>query len=265
MKAAAKADSNEWAELYALIERTVEGLGYELVDFERCSGGLLRVTIDLPAEGGEGGERSEGAEAKARSAAVTLDAPVGRNGTASAAQGLQGLRGSKGSQILQSAQRGVTVDDCERVSHQLSHLLTVENVQYARLEVGSPGIDRPLKKARDFVRFAGAEVKVQLSAPLAGTNIKRVRGRIRQVVGAAGAERIALELTPETEPVARRPGDGKPSRFKRAAVGKNAGGKTQAATRSDAAVPPAEVVEFALADVDKARLLPQLDFRSGQL
>jgi ribosome maturation factor RimP len=44
----------------------------------------------------------------------------------------------------------VTVEDCERLSHQLSHALTVANVAYERLEVSSPGIDRPLKKAADF-------------------------------------------------------------------------------------------------------------------
>src|SRR5690606_1710569 len=61
---------------------------------------------------------------------------------------------------------GITLDDCEKVSRQLSHVLAVEDVDYARLEVSSPGLDRPLKKAADFERFAGAEVSVRLRRPL---------------------------------------------------------------------------------------------------
>ena len=47
----------------------------------------------------------------------------------------------------------IRIEDCERVSHQLSHLLTVEGIDYARLEVSSPGLDRPLKKVSDFERL----------------------------------------------------------------------------------------------------------------
>jgi ribosome maturation factor RimP len=181
-------------DLQALTERTVEGLGYELVDLERAAGGLLRVTLDT------------------------------------------------------AAQAGITIEDCERVSHQLTHLFAVENVAYERLEVSSPGVDRPLKKARDFVRFAGEEVRVQLYAPLNGR--KRWQGRIVALDGAAGAERVTLAVTPDDEskePVRRvRPTAARPGK---------AGKK-----------PPAEPqkIEFALADVDKARLVPMLDFRSKQ-
>lgn len=184
--------------LLEVVERTVEGLGYEFVDLEREGRGLLRVTID-------------------------------RKGNTSAS----------GEPPL------VTVDDCEKVSHQLTHLFAVEDVDYDRLEVSSPGVDRPLKKAHDYVRFAGAEVQVQLLAPLNGR--KRWRGTIVGVSGAAGAERIRLSPTPEEdakEPV-RRVGAVKK-------VNKKAGQQV---------APPADV-DFALADVDKARLVPVLDFRS---
>ena len=87
--------------LTELVERTVEGLGYEFVELERLARGLVRVTIDTTNEG------------------------------------------------------GITLDDCERVSDQLTHLFTVENVPYERLEVSSPGVERPLKRARDWERFAG--------------------------------------------------------------------------------------------------------------
>ena len=50
---------------------------------------------------------------------------------------------------------GISVDDCEAVSDQITHLFTVEGVDYERLEVSSPGVARPLKRARDWKRFVG--------------------------------------------------------------------------------------------------------------
>jgi len=100
-------------DLNALLERTLEGMGYEVVDVEQSNyGRLLRVFID-----------KEG---------------------------------------------GITVDDCAFVSNHLTRLLAVENVNYDRLEVSSPGMDRPLKKAADFVRFTGETAKVQLRVPRDG-------------------------------------------------------------------------------------------------
>lgn len=64
---------------------------------------------------------------------------------------------------------GVDIDDCVTVSNHLSRLLAVEwNVAYDRLEVSSPGLDRPLKKAADFTRFAGEKAQVKLRVPLNG-------------------------------------------------------------------------------------------------
>lgn len=62
--------------------------------------------------------------------------------------------------------RGVTVDDCATVSNQLSRVFEVENVDYDRLEVSSPGLDRPLKKLADFERFSGSDVQLRLRMPL---------------------------------------------------------------------------------------------------
>lgn len=62
--------------------------------------------------------------------------------------------------------RGITVDDCATVSNQLTRVFEVENVDYDRLEVSSPGLDRALKKEADFVRFKGHEVQVRLSMPV---------------------------------------------------------------------------------------------------
>ncbi|HEY8887532.1 MAG TPA: ribosome maturation factor RimP [Gallionella sp.] len=95
-----------------LVETTVSGLGYELVDLERSGRGMLRVLIDKP--------------------------------------------------------EGISVDDCQVVSNQLTRLFMVENVDYDRLEVSSPGLDRPLKKEADFARFTGEKVQLKLRMPLAG-------------------------------------------------------------------------------------------------
>jgi ribosome maturation factor RimP len=62
----------------------------------------------------------------------------------------------------------ITVDDCEQVTRQLQYALEVENLEYARLEVSSPGLDRPLKTEADFERFAGQAVHVVLKAPFQG-------------------------------------------------------------------------------------------------
>ena len=104
-----------WAvimDVVKLVETTVNGLGYELVDFERSGRGVLRVFIDKPG--------------------------------------------------------GISVDDCQTVSNQLTRLFPVENIDYERLEVSSPGLDRPLKKEADFVRFAGEKAQLKLRMPLAG-------------------------------------------------------------------------------------------------
>jgi ribosome maturation factor RimP len=63
---------------------------------------------------------------------------------------------------------GVNVDDCAAVSHHLSRVLAVEGVEYDRLEVSSPGLDRPLRQERDFVRYAGHKARIKLRVPVAG-------------------------------------------------------------------------------------------------
>lgn len=190
------------ADLYETIERTVEGLGYELVDVERLAAGLLRVTLD--------------------------------------------------------AAQGVGLEDCERVSRQLSHLFAVEDVDYERLEVSSPGLDRPLRRARDFARFVGAEMQVELAAPVpvegASAGRKRLRGRLVEIAGEPGSEQLQIELTPDA-PAPRKPGAGAPGKAKKPA-GRQAAGK-----KADGPAPV--VVTFALTDVVKARLVPELDFRGG--
>ena len=79
--------------------------------------------------------------------------------------------------------KGVDVEDCARVSHHLTRLFAVENVDFERLEVSSPGLDRPLKKPADFVRFVGEEADFRLSAPI--ENARRMKGILRGVEGNA--------------------------------------------------------------------------------
>lgn len=74
--------------------------------------------------------------------------------------------------------RGMTVDDCADISHQVSALLDVEDPikgQYT-LEISSPGIDRPLIKPEDFTRFAGFEAKLETKLPIEGR--KRYKGAL---------------------------------------------------------------------------------------
>ena len=87
---------------------------------------------------------------------------------------------------------GITLADCERVSREVAGLLDVEDPipQGYRLEVSSPGLDRPLVKPKDFERFAGSQAKVQLIAPLAGGSTRRkFEGVLRGMQG----ENVVLE------------------------------------------------------------------------
>jgi ribosome maturation factor RimP len=121
----------------------------------------------------------------------------------------------------ENAEQGqITVEDCEKVTHQLLHVLTVENVVYERLEVSSPGLDRPLKKLADYVRFAGKEAIVKLRMPMPGAAHRK---SFQGVLGEPDGENLKIEF--ETK-------DG------------------------------SAVLDFTLADVDKAHLVPQVDFRS---
>lgn len=172
------------------VTQTVTGLGYDLVEVERTSGGMLRVTIDMPwpAAGG---------------------VPV-------------------------------TVEDCERVTRQLQYVLEVEGLDYKRLEVASPGIDRLLRNEQDFERFAGEVVDLTLKAPIAtaaapgmAANRKKFRGTLEKAD--AGGWQIVWSDEPEVKPGVR--------------VSKK---------REKA---PLQVMNFALDELKEARLAPIVDFK----
>ena len=122
----------------------------------------------------------------------------------------------------------ITVEDCEKVTRQLQHVLEVENCAYERLEVSSPGLDRPLKKTADYQRFVGEEIEVTLKVPFQGR--KKYKGKL-----AALGEGWRMVLTAPEAVVPK--GSKKP-------------------------VPlPEQALDFLLEEVREARLVPVVDFK----
>ena len=143
--------------LKEIVEQTVAGLGYDLVETERSAGGLLRITIDLPW--------------------------VPASAVASAGA---------------EAELFITVEDCEKVTRQLLFALEVDGIDYKRLEVSSPGIDRPLRHEKDFERFVGQEIDVTLKAPIGAAATgqvnatrKKFRGTLERTQSDAGESGVA--------------------------------------------------------------------------
>jgi ribosome maturation factor RimP len=96
--------------------------------------------------------------------------------------------------------QGVTVDECARVSRELEAALEErEDLESSYiLEVSSPGVDRPLRKLRDFERSVGRDVAIRGYGPLAGGS-KRLEGALLAVEGAAGSEILRLKTGDGTE------------------------------------------------------------------
>lgn len=134
----------------------------------------------------------------------------------------------------------VTVEDCETVTRQLQFLLEVEQVDYKRLEVGSPGIDRPLRHEADFARFVGAEVDLTLKEAIGvtGTDIAVNRKKFRGTLEAGaqpGHWQIVWSDAPPVKPGAR-------VSKKRPPV-------------------PLQAMQFTLDEIRDARLAPIVDFK----
>ena len=81
------------------------------------------------------------------------------------------------------ADKRVTLDDCSRVSHQVSAMMDVEDPIQGRyaLEISSPGIDRPLFELKHYQRFIGSEVKIRLYAPI--NQRRQYKGVLQRVEG----------------------------------------------------------------------------------
>ena len=113
--------------LEEILEQTLGGMGFELVDTQRSGGGrLLRIFIDKPG--------------------------------------------------------GVTIDDCASTTRHLQRVFAVEGIEYDRLEISSPGLDRPLRKPADFARFAGSRIDVRMRNPDA-TGRRHFVGMLQSVNG----------------------------------------------------------------------------------
>lgn len=91
---------------------------------------------------------------------------------------------------------GIGLDDCEKVSRQLTRVFEVENVDYDRLEVSSPGLDRPLVKPADFARFAGHKAQLRLRMLVEGR--KRYSGVLQGVQDAEGGVSVLLQTETAT-------------------------------------------------------------------
>jgi ribosome maturation factor RimP len=186
--------------LQQIVEETVTGLGYDLVEIERSAGGLLRITIDWPWQ--EGSEPS------------------------------------------------ITVEDCEKVNRQLQFSLEVDGVEYNRLEVSSPGIDRPLRNDTDFKRFVGQLIDITLKAPigdaaagLVNATRKKFRGTLEYLEGTAQRPpsdapvqwQIVWSDAPEVKPGQR--------------------------VSKKRVLPPLQALGFTRDEVREARLAPVVDFK----
>jgi ribosome maturation factor RimP len=191
-----------------IVEQTVAGLGYDLVEIDRSAGGLLRITIDLPW-------------------------------SLPAAEGVQAA----------PEDQFVTVEDCEKVTRQLQYALEVDEVDYKRLEVSSPGIDRPLRHDQDFERFVGHVVDVTLKMPLGSAAAgqvsptrKKFRGVLERVEAAADASPQAerpWQIVWRDEPVTKP-------------------GQKISKKRPPA---PTQALGFVLSELKEARLAPIVSFK----
>ena len=184
--------------LQQIVEQTVAGLGYDLVEIERSAGGLLRITIDLVWA----------------APAAEVQEPV--------------------------VEQFITVEDCEKVTRQLQYALEVEGVDYKRLEVSSPGIDRLLRNEQDFMRFEGEMVDITLKEPLGAAagvqvaaNRKKFRGTLERVDG--GGWQIVWSDAPPVKP-----------------------GQRVSKKRVPA---PLQALGFTLDELREARLAPIVDFK----
>ena len=185
--------------------------------------------------------------------------------------------------------RPIQVEDCERVSHQLSRLFLVENLDYDRLEISSPGLDRPLKRPADFARFAGEKVMLRLRQPVGGrkqfTGVLLSESSARKQALAAGLE-VPLPVAgaeDSSDPVASRDGESGADRWvliwrddpepaggrrtrgagvPRSAQARRKGAASKAAAGVDGAVRPPDGhwLAFTLDQIEKARLVPKLVF-----
>ena len=153
--------------------------------------------------------------------------------------------------VTMDSPEGVGVDDCEQVSNQLTYLFTVENVDYERLEVSSPGVERPLKRVRDWERYIGKLVHVELFAPWMAEGFpeagrRKLDGRIQAVRTQDSQTTIDFLFTDE-KPAKT------PAQAARERIAQKRGKKA-------AAIEPV-AVSVTIDQVDRAPLIAELNFK----
>jgi ribosome maturation factor RimP len=138
-------------------------------------------------------------------------------------------------------ERFVQVEECEKVTRQLQYALEVDGIEYRRLEVTSPGIDRPLRHEVDFQRFTGQIIDLTLRQPmgsaaqgLVSSQRKKFRGLL-EAGSEVGSWQISWRDEPATKPGARVSKKKEP--------------------------PPLQVLGFRLDELKEARLAPLVDFK----
>ena len=142
----------------------------------------------------------------------------------------------------------VTVEDCEKVTRQLQFALEVDQIEYRRLEVSSPGIDRLLRHSQDFERFVGQVIDVTLKAPLGAAatgqvsaNRKKFRGVLERVdVAADSASAESSWQVVWRDEAVTKPGQ-KISKKR--------------------PLPPLQALGFVLSELKEARLAPIVSFK----
>ncbi len=88
---------------------------------------------------------------------------------------------------------GVNIDDCASVSREVSAYLEVEEIinHAYKLEVSSPGLERPLKKDEDFIRFTGRKARIKLKDPVDGQRV--FIGQLEAVLESGGEDKKSLK------------------------------------------------------------------------
>ena len=142
---------------------------------------------------------------------------------------------------VKGAEQFINAEDCEKVTRQLQFVLEVEGAEYARLEVSSPGIDRPLRNEKDFERFAGELIDITLKAPIgvaasAGSTVAASRKKFR---GTLERAETGWQIVWSDEP-AVKPGQ---------------------KVRKKMVPAPLQALGFTLDEIQQARLAPVVDFK----
>lgn len=138
---------------------------------------------------------------------------------------------------------GISVEDCASVSNHLSRLFAVEGIDFERLEISSPGLDRPLKSLEAFQRFKGQGAKVKLNAMLEG------RRRFDGVIEAVDGNKVVFRILEEREPATPR-ATVPVSKSKSVKLVKKSTVKNKAVEGTSIQVP--------IENIERARLIPEV-------